>query len=202
MIEPMKPKKRFLDDIKEKMRELGISQADLAQYLSLHQPEISKTLGGRRRLLYNEAEQIVSYIFGKMSLIPPESEAVEIATREDDLEWAFSDEKLKDVAKRMFNKGYSQLPIRDRVSNEFMGVISEHSIIRKMMGPDRSLEEWRETKIEEAGIVESFIRFSHDTPTLEVAQLLLSYPAILLEEKLQITGIITRADLLKFLFTD
>jgi predicted transcriptional regulator len=202
VIEPMKPKEIFLDDIREKMRELGISQADLAEFLSLHQPEISKTLSGRRRLLYNEAEHIVSYIFGKMSLIPPESIANEKATSEGELEWAYSDETLGDVAKRMFCKGFSQLPVMDRASNEFTGVISELSIIRKMMRPDRSLEEWREAKIKEAGVVESYIRFSPNTPTHEVAQLLLSYPAILLEEKLQITGIITRADLLKYLFTD
>lgn len=202
MIEPLKPKERFLDDIREKIRELGISQTELGQYLFLHQPDISKILSGRKQLRYNEAEQIVSYIFGKMSLIPPESEAREKATSEVELEWAYSDEKLKDVAKRMFCKGFSQLPIMDRAGNEFLGVISELSIIRRMMRPNLSLQEWRETRIEDAGIVESFIRFSPNTPTHEVAQLLLSYPAILLEEKLQITGIITRADLLKYLFTN
>ncbi len=202
MIESLKPKERFLDDIREKMRELGISQAELGQYLGVPQPVISRILKGRRRLLYYEADQIVSYVFGKMSVIPPESEAREIATRNNKLEWAFSDEKLKDVAKRMFDKGYSQLPIMDRAKKEFMGVISELSILRKMMSPDLTLEQWRETSINDAGIIESLIRTPDNTPTLELAQVLINTPAILLEEKLQITGILTRADLLKFLFTD
>jgi predicted transcriptional regulator len=117
------------------------------------------------------------------------------------LEWAYSDEKLKDVAKRMFSKGFSQLPIRDRTGNEFMGVISELSIVRKMMKPDKTLEKWQEASIEDAGIIESFIYYPPNTPTIELAQVLINTPAILLEEKLQIAGIITRADLLKILFT-
>lgn len=202
MIEPLKPKHRFLDDIRQKMRELGISQEELGKYLHLHQSDISKIFSNNRQLRYNEAEHIVSYLFGKMSLIPPESESSEIATKENELEWAYSDEKLKDVAKRMFSKGFSQLPIRDRTGNEFTGVISELSIIRKMMKPDRTLEQWREARIEDAGVSESLIRTPDNTPTIELAQVLINTPAILLEEKLQITGIITRADLLKFLFTN
>lgn len=82
-----------------------------------------------------------------------------------------------------------------------MGVISELSIVRKMMKPDKTLEKWQEASIEDAGIIESFIYYPPNTPTIELAQVLINTPAILLEEKLQIAGIITRADLLKILFT-
>jgi len=201
VFEPLLSQDQLLTEIKKKMHELRISQVALAEHLGVNQPEISKILLGKRTLRYNEAEQITSFIIGKESPIPPESLAYEKATSGNELEWAYSDERLKGVARRMYCRGFSQLPIMDRETNEFHGVITERFILNWMMRSDRTLEELREIKIKEIGKLETILHFSQNTPTREVTQLLLSYPAILLEEKRKITGIITRSDLLKFLFT-
>jgi len=206
MIDPLKSKSNFLEDIRKTMKRTGVSLSQLGNYLSMSQSGVSKLLRGKRRLSYTEADQMTSFLFSKMTLLSPNASADAKAVKEEELTWAYSDEKLCDVAERMFMKGFNQLPVRVRSTNSFMGMVTDMSILERMMNPNeniaQTLKDWSETRIDEAEIIEDIISLPHDTALVEVSENLMRSPAILLTKRGGITGIITRADILRYLFED
>jgi predicted transcriptional regulator len=106
----------------------------------------------------------------------------------------------------MFRKGFSQLPVRDRVSNSFMGIVTELSILRRIMMPNeksvKDLLSWSKTSIDEAEVIDDVISLAHNTLIAEVAENLMRNPAILLTKLGGIVGIVTRADILRYLFDE
>jgi len=206
MLDPLKSKSMFLDEIRQTMRRTGVSESQLGDHLSMSQSGVSKLLRGKRRLSYTEADHITSFLISKMALLPPNAIADEKAVKEDELSWAYSDERLCDVAERMFKNGFSQLPVRDKVSNSFMGIVTELSILRRIMIPnEKSVKDllcWRETSIDEAEVIDDVISLAHNTLIAEVAENLMRNPAILLTKLGGIVGIVTRADILRYLFDE
>ena len=172
----------------------------------MSQSGVSKLLRGKRRLSYTEAGHITSFLISKMALLPPNALADENAVKEDELSWAYSDERLCDVAERMFKNGFSQLPVRDRVFNSFMGIVTELSILRRIMMPNeksvKDLLSWSKTSIDEAEVIDDVISLAHNTLIAEVAENLMRNPAILLTKLGGIVGIVTRADILRYLFDE
>lgn len=51
-----------LADVRERMKELGISQADLARFMGLNQSAVSNLLAGRRQVKVNEASAIKRFL--------------------------------------------------------------------------------------------------------------------------------------------
>ena len=184
MIDPLKSKSIFLDEIRQTMRRTGVSESRLGDHLSMSQSGVSKLLHGKRRLSYTEAEHITSFLISKMALLPPNASADEKAVEEEELSWAYSDERLCDVAERMFMKGFSQLPVRSNTNNLFIGVVTEMSILKRLMMPGEDstedLKKWSEMRIDESEVIEDIISLPHDTPLFEVAENLVRNHAVLL----------------------
>ena len=87
-----------------------------------------------------------------------------------------------------------------------MGIVTELSILRRIMMPNeksvKDLLSWSETSIDEAEVIDDVISLAHDTLLVEVAENLMRNPAILLTKLGGIVGIVTRADILRYLFDD
>lgn len=188
------PKDELIKQIKAFMRETGFSEQRLADETGLSQPVISRILMGERELRYEEAKKIVDCLTSKLSSIPPKMRASDVATKGENLMKVHVEENLSDVAKMMFEKGYSQAPVYE---NEMIkGIITEKSFIELLLTPEKDL---RKLKVKDAPI-EDAPRYSPETPLQNIAKALLDYYSILIEEDGRVKGIITRADLLKLFF--
>ena len=66
----------------------------------------------------------------------------------------------------------------------------------------KDLLSWSETSIDEAEVIDDVISLAHDTLLVEVAENLMRNPAILLTKLGGIVGIVTRADILRYLFDE
>ena len=87
-----------------------------------------------------------------------------------------------------------------------MGIVTELSILRRIMMPNeksaKDLQSWSETSIDEAEVIDDIISLAHDTLLVAVAENLMRNPAILLTKLGGIVSIVTRADILRYLFDD
>ncbi|MEM4177244.1 MAG: CBS domain-containing protein [Nitrososphaeria archaeon] len=176
------------------MRETGFSEQRLADETGLSQPVISRILVGERELRYEEAKKILDCLTSKLSSIPPNMRASDVATKGENLMKVHVEENLSDVAKMMFEKGYSQAPVYE---NEMIkGIITEKSFIALLLTPEKDL---RKLRVKDAPI-EDAPRYSPETPLQNIAKALLDYYSILIEENGRVKGIITRSDLLKLFF--
>lgn len=188
------PKDELIKQIKAFMRETGFSEQRLADETGLSQPVISRILVGERELRYEEAKKILDCLTSKLSSIPPNMRASDVATKGENLMKVHVEENLSDVAKMMFEKGYSQAPVYE---NEMIkGIITEKSFIALLLTPEKDL---RKLRVKDAPI-EDAPRYSPETPLQNIAKALLDYYSILIEENGRVKGIITRSDLLKLFF--
>jgi len=201
LIEPIPPINSLKDEIRDAMEKLGVSQKEIGDLLGLTQSAVSKIIKGTRDMRYSEAEQIISYLLRRISILPYEAKVRDIAVKEDELEWAFMDDKLVDIAERMFKKGFSQMPVKDRESMKCCGVLTDLSILRLMLSSSNlsSLRELAESNLSELGAIDDFSSLPPDEHLIEAARILLNKPAVLVEFRGEVTGIVTRADFIKLL---
>ncbi|MEM3610098.1 MAG: helix-turn-helix domain-containing protein [Candidatus Anstonellales archaeon] len=110
-------KDRLIEIIRSLMRETGLSEQKLADETGISQPVISRILRSVRELRYDEAKLLMDCLLSKLSSIPPNMIASDIATRNEGLLKVHSNEDLSSVAKMMFERGYSQVPVyvNDRI---------------------------------------------------------------------------------------
>lgn len=203
------PKEKLLEQIRDAQQQFGISSSVIGRNIGLSQPTMSNLLNPKTRnprdLSYDDAYAIIQYLTTRISLIPQSLRLSEIMTDANHLEWANSDQNLKEVSEFMFKKGFSQIPVRDAKTLQFIGVITELSILKRLMRSSGentpSLDELGRMSIIEAGIVENVLKCPLGSSLREAANTLLGYPAILVTSKNDdVIGILTRSDLLK-LFT-
>ena len=95
----------------------------------------------------------------------------------------------------MKEHGYSQIPVFK--GKQSVGSISEKSVLRQILaGKDLS----QIVKFSAAEIMEeAFPQVAEDAPLSLISSLLQVYPAVLVSKKGNVTGIITKADLLRML---
>ena len=124
-------------------------------------------------------------------------------TGNGNLQWAYDDQTLAQVSKQMFENGYNQMPVRTRENPHPIGIVTDLSILKAIMGRGQnkanSIAQLAETTITKADVIESLLECPADSPLIEAANILTDYPAVLLTSKTDIIGILTRADLLKTL---
>ena len=204
-LNPIIPKEKVIQEVKELMRELNISSAELSRAIKITETGISKAFSGDRDLSYEEVQRIINYVIGRASVIPPEENVSKYATKFDKLNWAYDDESVNQVSTRMFSEGYSQLPVKHRRTGDFLGIVSESSILKLILHPDvngrklGSLEELGNLKIGETAIIEEPPQYPIGSKMIEISQVLTNYYAVLLTSDEKIVGIVTRADVLALL---
>jgi predicted transcriptional regulator len=205
ILNPITPKEKVIEEVKALMIELRISAAELSRAIKITETGISKAFSGDRDLSYEEVQRIINYVIGRASVIPADEKVSKYATTFDKLNWAYDDESVNQVSDRMFSEGYSQLPVKHRGTGEFLGIVSESSILRLILHPETterklgSLEELGMLKIGEAGIIDEPPQYPIGSKMIEVSQVLTNYYAVLLTSEEKVVGIVTRADILKLL---
>ena len=204
-LHPLLPKEKLLDYVRDAQRQLGISSSEIGRHAGLNQPSISNLLNpaskNPRDMSYDEAYDIVQYLVSRVSLLPAGLKVGDLMTGNGDLVWANDDQTVSEVARVMFERGFSQMPVRDRETGSIRGVVTDLSILKALMGgvgnQVSSIDELRRMTLAEACLVESVLECPRNSLLLDATYLLLGYSAVLVSSGSEIVGILTRADLLK-----
>ena len=200
---PLIPESKLVELIRERMRELGVSQRDLENKLDIPQALISRTLKESRGFKYDEAQRIIEYLLTKRTLIPWNMKAQALAVTEK-LVWVYDNAKVGETAASMKENGFTQVPVKRRVDGRWRGVVTDLSMLRRMLSSSQiyvgSLQEFKDATIRDAGVIEGIADCPLDSTLGVVAQMLIHFYAVLLTDDLgEVKGIITRADILKLL---
>jgi predicted transcriptional regulator len=95
----------------------------------------------------------------------------------------------------MSKTGYSQLPVFS--DNKVVGSITEKTIMTNMLrvGDPKKISKWSVEQLMD----EAFPRIESSTPIGVISSLLKYSPAVLVTDKGELVGIITKADLIKII---
>ncbi|MFA6489240.1 MAG: CBS domain-containing protein [Candidatus Micrarchaeia archaeon] len=176
-----------LAQIKELRRRLGMTQHRLAAISGVSQSLIAKIESGRVDPAYSKAKSILSAL--QRERFSSEKKASDIMHA--GVETIPADETLHGAAALMRKKGISQMPISD--GKRIVGSITEQTIVANFTGEQKKLANLRVREVME----DAFPTALPATPVSAIASLLHHYPAVLVMDKGEIAGIITKADLLK-----
>jgi len=172
--------------IKEIRSKLGLTQYQLAKLSGVSQSLISKIESGN----INPSFEVVKKIFEALEKVKVEKgleiRAGDISTK--NLIYVFTHDTVEKAIKLMMKYDISQLPVFK--GDKLVGSVTEATIIKKLgeITPNTIVEEIME---------DSFPIIPENSSVSLVRQLLTEYQAVLTQKNGRITGIITKADLLK-----
>ena len=211
---PLLPFDRFIELVKELMDQHGITSKEIGDYIGLPPSSMSKIFTKKkhhRDLSYAEAHDMINYIIQRMSLIPHNVETI-IYSSKIQLLFAYENETILSIAKKMRENNVSQLPVFSQEKG-YLGLVTELSLLKRILRVKlleniedltkepkvESLTGLKSLTIRDAGVVDRVPEYPMETNFREIAQLLTYYYAIPLFEGAKVVGIITRADILKLL---
>ncbi len=180
-------------DIKKMRKQLDMTQNELARASHVSQSTIAKL----ERNSISASYEIVTRVFdaleseGKMRKIRKTAKDVLHASIVTTDAYA----TLAEVGEMMKKRGYSQMPVMN--GDSVVGSISEEAILGKLR-QGLGLDELSEIKVEEV-MNEAYPVIPEETPVDTIATLLYHSPAVLVQRRGKISGIITKSDLLKLI---
>ena len=176
-----------LFELKKLRKKLNLTQSELAQKANVSQSLIAKTESGKIDPSYTNAKKI----FETLTNLNKKNEltAKEIMHRK--ITSIKNSETLKNTIQLMRKHNISQIPVLK--NSKVVGFISESVLLDKLIDGDlmKSVGDIMES---------SPPIIPPDTPQLVVANLLKHFPLVLVEDKGELIGIITKADLLKIIY--
>lgn len=173
--------------IREQRRKLGITQQQLARMAGVSQSLIAKIESGRIDAAYSKVKSIIE-------VLQREGYSKEKAAKDimhAGLEGVAASETLHAAAAKMRKFSISQMPVLE--GKQVVGSISEHTLLAHFTADPKKMAGIKVREVME----EAFPTALPLTPISAIAALLRHYPAVLVMEKGNVTGIITKADLLK-----
>ncbi len=181
-----------ISDIKKIRKKVEITQKELAKRTGLSQSYIARLENGDLNPSYENLKKIFSVLEYELEKREErEIRVKDVMTR--DVIFVDYNESV-DTAMRIFLKyGFSQLPVMK--NGQVVGSITE-SVISSKISNGKSPSELKRLKVYEI-MEEPFPIVGESTPIKIAAFLLKFYPAIIVTNGEKITGIVTKADLLK-----
>ncbi|MBI4152331.1 CBS domain-containing protein [Candidatus Woesearchaeota archaeon] len=177
---------RDLTEIKQLRRKYHLNQKELAQRAEVSQSLIAKVEAGKVEPSYSKAK----LIFEALDQLREKEEAKAKDIMNKKISFAEMGEPLKEIIKAMKSKGISQLPVLSK--EKICGIITEGSILRKMLEqPEKSNLFKAEDVMEEAPPIVTLNSGFHT-----ISVLLRDHPIVLVAERGDIKGIISKSDLL------
>ena len=180
-----------LDTIAHRRRAQGLTQTELAEKAGVSQSYIAKLEAKKIEPSYSKVRAILEVLDGLER--GKETRAEEIMSTE--IVSLQRDDRVQKAVDIMWSTGFSQLPVMD--GERPVGSITERTIIDRMRNgsADSPMGEQPISTI----MADPFPQVGEETPVSIIAGLLRIYPAILVQKREKVTGIITKADLLKTL---
>ena len=180
-----------LDTIASRRRTLGLTQTQLAEKAGVSQSYIAKLEAKKIEPSYSKVRAILEVLNGLEQ--GRETRVDEIMSTE------IVSVQQSDVIQRavdiMWSTGFSQLPVME--GDRPVGSITERTIIDRITSTE---DEGPVTEIPISEVMDDpFPQVGEDAPVSIIASLLRIYPAVMVHHKGEISGIVTKADLLKIL---
>jgi predicted transcriptional regulator len=175
-----------LSEIKKRRRHFSMTQSELADLCGVSQSLMAKIESGKLVPSYDKAKRI----FDMLESLRKEKglKAREIMSR--NVLYATGEEPLPEIIRLMSKNGISQLPVLRKGLNE--GTVSERAILTAM-------REGKDVSKLKAGEVmgDAMPSVTEESPSELVSSILEYAPAVAVKKAGKVTGIITKADLLK-----
>ncbi len=177
-----------LEIIQEKRRRLGLTQSQLAELAGVSQSYIAKLEARSLEPAYGKVRAILEAL--ERLETRREVPASELMTR--DVVGVGALQPIQDAVDLMRMHGYSQLPVMD--GGRAVGSISESTILERLLagGSDGPPSEGPVSEVMD----DPFPLVGEEAPVSVLASLLRFYPAVLVQRKGEVVGIVTKADLL------
>jgi predicted transcriptional regulator len=180
-----------LDTIASRRRSLGLTQTQLAEKASVSQSYIAKLEAKKIEPAYSKVKAILEVLNvleqGKETRVDEVMSSNIISIQQSDV--------VQKAVEIMWNTGFSQLPVMN--GDRLVGSITERTIVDWMTSKE---EGGSVTEIHVKEVMDDpFPQVGEDAPVSIIASLLRIYPAVMVLNKHKITGIVTKADLLKVL---
>jgi predicted transcriptional regulator len=174
-----------LADIRKLRRKLGLTQFQLAKRANVSQSLIAKVESGKIDPSFTNAKRI----FETISMLDKKNELTASDLMYNRIYSIKSSDTLKDAIIRMRRKNISQMPVYK--NNKVVGFISESLLLDKLIEGDSSRLTVGEVMEPAPPIMPP------NTSQGVIAHLLQHFPFVLIEDKGELVGIVTKADLLK-----
>jgi len=178
-----------LDEIGRRRRLLAMSQKELAKLAGVSQSMIAKIESGRISPSYQKTKAILDTLESMESRNQLKAKDV-CQHRVTSLQ---AHDPVSKGIRLMRETGFSQLPILN--GSQVVGSLTEKVILQNMMSSSHPDEVSRQSV--EKIMDEAFPTVGEETPLQTVSALLQYEPAVLVAKRGRVSGIITKADLLK-----
>lgn len=178
-----------LDEIAKRRRMLGLSQKKLSRLAGVSQSMIAKVEAGKTEPSYLKTKAI----FDTLEKMQREKEPRARDLLQSTVYSVQEDEPVSRAVAIMNEMGFSQLPVLN--GKHIVGSIAERVIMDRIVAGTSP----RQLSIMPVGkiMTEAFPQIDEKTPLSLISALLQYHSAVLVMKRGQLSGIITKADLLK-----
>lgn len=176
-----------LTEIRQRRQALGIPVRDLARAVNRSVATISRIERGRIRPSYELAQRIFQFLQAQEGQAAPEIVARDVMNLQ--LITVDGHALLSAAATMMEKRGYSQFPVAE--NGRITGAISETTLLRALADPQR-----RRLKVRDVQ-EPAYPQVGEEFPAELLAALLTRYAAVLVTQRGEPKGIITKMDLIR-----
>jgi len=178
-----------LEEIPHRRRKLGLSQAGLAKLSGVSQSLIAKIEKGRVSPSYEGAKRIFEALYAHAEEKGPFAQDIMCRS----VASVTASDRVSKAIGILRSKSISQLPVMHL--EHAIGSVSEQSLLERL---DSGIPREKLAQMSVSQIMDPpFPSLPPSAPISAVSELLRYNPAILVIEKRKITGIITKADILR-----
>ena len=176
-----------IPEIRKRRLALGVSLGELARAVGRSDATLSRIERGKIRPSYELVQRVLRYLEEREGHASPHLTAQDLVNT--NLVTVDANASVTEAGRLMERGGYSQLPVLD--NGRVTGAISETALLRALASADG-----RKVKVREIQEV-AYPIVDPGFPADLLANLLTRYPAVVVAERGQLRGIITRTDLLR-----
>lgn len=176
-----------LEEIRRRRQALGIPVRQVARAVGRSVATISRIERGRIRPSYDLAQSIFRFLEEQEGSAAPLLVAKDVMNPQPVT--VLADSPLSAAITVMERHGFSQLPVSDGV--RVVGALSEATVLRALADPRNRKRKVRELK------EPSYPQVGEEFPADLLATLLTRYPAVLVTHEGELSGIVTKIDLIR-----
>jgi predicted transcriptional regulator len=176
-----------LAEIRKRRASLGLSLGELARAVGRSDATISRIERGQIRPSYELVQKILTYLEELESHATPPLRSGDVMKR--DVTTVDGISLVGEAARVMEKGGFSQLPVVE--SGRVTGAVSESSLLRALAQPNGRRVRVRDVQ------EEPYPQVGENFPADLLASILTRYPAVLVLDRGELKGIVTRIDLIR-----
>jgi predicted transcriptional regulator len=176
-----------VEHLRKRRLSLGISLGEMARAIGRSDATLSRIERGQIRPSYEVVQRIVSYLEEHEGIVNPHLTARDVMNRQVVIVQGSA--SLSEASQTMERGGFSQLPVTE--GGRITGSVSEATLLRALGLPSSRRTKVRE--VQETG----YPQVDAACPADLLANLFTRYPAVLVTNRGNLEGIVTRTDLIR-----